>query len=258
MKDKYYVRDIMEMFHIGRNTIKYYEDQGIIKGEREPNGYRRYSYLDVKRIERVLSLRYCGFTIEQIQRFLTGLSVEEEFRLNEERIQMVESQIKNLQQELEFLKWMDDSKRKIPEYYKQYQLCDDFKVCLGCSNSNLQETEWKMQRELKILYFDEYFHLIREEEYENTVTQQTFWTNEICKHCSSNQIVQGKFVHGIIKMKDMDQIEELMKKIDADLNAQGYRIERRVYCLYEYYIEAEPLEEGIGVGYYIPVTMKGI
>ncbi len=256
MKDKYYMRDLMEMFRVGRNTIKYYEEQGIIKGIREPNGYRSYSYLDMKRIERVFVLRRLGFSIEQIKIFLTGISVQNELELNQERICMLERQIAALTEELHFLKYMDSFQRKIFEYYKQYEICHDFEVCLGCGYNQEIKDKWLMQSDIKIIHFNSDFTIAREEVYEKAVIQQTMKLNKTCLECTSNRKIRSLTVHGIIKQGQMDNFPALLQKISHDMEERGYEMEHKVYCLYSYYIEEQPREEGVAIGYYIPIKKK--
>ncbi|MGC4942821.1 MerR family transcriptional regulator [Kribbella sp. DT2] len=54
-------------------AVRYYEAQGLLKPEREPNGYRRYSAEDVVIVREVKALLSLGLTAEQTYPFIECL-----------------------------------------------------------------------------------------------------------------------------------------------------------------------------------------
>ncbi len=54
-------------------AVRYYESQGLLKPEREPNGYRRYSAEDVVVVREVKALLSLGLTAEQTYPFIECL-----------------------------------------------------------------------------------------------------------------------------------------------------------------------------------------
>ncbi|GAB2585965.1 MerR family transcriptional regulator [Kribbella endophytica] len=54
-------------------AVRYYESQGLLKPEREPNGYRRYSAEDVVIVREVKALLSLGLTAEQTYPFIECL-----------------------------------------------------------------------------------------------------------------------------------------------------------------------------------------
>lgn len=253
MKDRYYMKDIMAKFQVGRDKVKYYEKQGLITGYRDKNGYRYYDYLGVKRIERIFWLRNMGFSMDKVKKFLSGLPLEEELRLNENRIQEMEEQIVSLKAQVEYAKEMWKYHKSIPECYKQYRICDDFEVCFGCEK-NLDDG-WLMHRDMKILYLNDDFTVKREETYENVSAKQTLSQRIICRNCESGLRVKAQVVVGVLKIQEMDRFPTLLQEIQADLS-ESYALEHVAYCLDGYYIEVDPREEGVAFEFYIPVTKK--
>lgn len=253
MKDRYYMKDIMAKFQVGRDKVKYYEKQGLITGYRDKNGYRYYDYLGVKRIERIFWLRNLGFSMEEVREFLSGLPLEEEVRLNENRINEMERQIESLKAQVEYAKEMCAYHKSLPECYKQYRICDDFEVCFGCEK-NLDDG-WLMHRDMKILYLNEDFTVNREEAYENVSAKQTLNQRAICRNCESRLQVKGEAVVGVLKLREMDRFPALLQKIQEDLS-ESYVLDHVAYCLDGYYIEANPREEGVAIEFYVPVTKK--
>ena len=51
-------------------TIRYYEEIGLLRADRAPNGYRDYSASDVHRLRFVQRSRSLGFTVEECRQLL--------------------------------------------------------------------------------------------------------------------------------------------------------------------------------------------
>ncbi|ADB32085.1 transcriptional regulator, MerR family [Kribbella flavida DSM 17836] len=54
-------------------AVRYYESQGLLKPEREANGYRRYTQADVVVVREVKALLSLGLTAEQTYPFIECL-----------------------------------------------------------------------------------------------------------------------------------------------------------------------------------------
>lgn len=71
MQDKLRVRDVAEKFEISKRTIKYYEEIGILKSQREEgSNYRFYDSEALERLEKILILRRLNFSISDICQIL--------------------------------------------------------------------------------------------------------------------------------------------------------------------------------------------
>lgn len=74
---KYFrIGEISELFGIGADSIRYYEELGIIRPSRGENGYRLYSAHDIWRINVIRDLRSLGFSMERIREYLENRTVE--------------------------------------------------------------------------------------------------------------------------------------------------------------------------------------
>ena len=81
-------------------TLDYYDEIGLMKpSSKTEGGHRLYSEDDVLRLERILALKYMGFSLEQIKDILENSpstwqeSIQQQFELirrEEERLQMLE------------------------------------------------------------------------------------------------------------------------------------------------------------------------
>lgn len=73
-------------------TIRFYEEKGLIKPEKEANDYRNYKEEDVKKLKGILTLREVGMSTLQIKKFLKGEADQFSF-LNMQRSALYEEMI---------------------------------------------------------------------------------------------------------------------------------------------------------------------
>ena len=63
------INQVAELVDITKKNIRFYEDQGLVNPERDPeNGYRDYSMEDVKQLSQVKLLRQLGVSCEDIRK----------------------------------------------------------------------------------------------------------------------------------------------------------------------------------------------
>ncbi|MDO4554144.1 MAG: methyltransferase domain-containing protein [Lachnospiraceae bacterium] len=67
-KDGYYTSgEFARKANVTLRTIRYYDKQGILKPSRiDENGYRLYTDSDFAKLQKILSLKYLGFSLEEI------------------------------------------------------------------------------------------------------------------------------------------------------------------------------------------------
>jgi len=80
---KYYLRsEIAKLTNINIETLRYYEKNKIIPvPDRADNGYRQYSEDTLKRLQFIIQVKECGFTLEEIR---TLFPIEKVKEVNEE------------------------------------------------------------------------------------------------------------------------------------------------------------------------------
>ncbi|MBR1571800.1 MAG: MerR family transcriptional regulator [Lachnospiraceae bacterium] len=71
MSRGYSTKEICEIFNIGRETLRHYENVGLIHPEINPqNGYREYGYWDVGVLVDALKFRKADYSLNQIKKAL--------------------------------------------------------------------------------------------------------------------------------------------------------------------------------------------
>ncbi|ATD54502.1 MerR family transcriptional regulator [Clostridium chauvoei] len=107
MKDYYKIGEISKIYGIGRDSLMYYEEIGILKPIRDTNGYRLYSITDIWKLNLIKELRVLNFPMSKIKDYLNDRSINstqkmlnEEIRLIDEKIEVLNKQKINISKRL--------------------------------------------------------------------------------------------------------------------------------------------------------------
>ena len=72
---KYRTSEVAEMMGIHPNTVRFYEEWGLItKPAREINGYRVYTDEDIRKLKIIRVLRCANYSLEAIRRMMQQLA----------------------------------------------------------------------------------------------------------------------------------------------------------------------------------------
>lgn len=96
MKDYYKIGEISKIYGIGRDSLMYYEEIGILKPFRDNNGYRMYKISDIWRLNLIKELRSLNFPMKKIKEYLDDRSIESTNKILNEEIDLIENKIKEL------------------------------------------------------------------------------------------------------------------------------------------------------------------
>ena len=91
------IGELARLYHLNADTLRYYEEQGILSPRRMPNGYRVYSPQDVWRLNVVRDLRALGIPLSRIQDFLQAHSAHSTMLLLEAEEKLIAEQMEMLQ-----------------------------------------------------------------------------------------------------------------------------------------------------------------
>lgn len=81
---KYRTSEVAEMMGIHPNTVRLYEEWGLItKPVREENGYRIYTDADIRQLKIIRVLRCANYSLEAIRRMMQQLSENPEADIRE-------------------------------------------------------------------------------------------------------------------------------------------------------------------------------
>lgn len=96
------IGDVADRSGLPAKTIRYYEDIGLVRPHRGPNGYRDFADADVHKLAFLARARSLGFTIEDCRALLAlyedrGRTSAEVKRLAEEHLRGIDRKVAELE-----------------------------------------------------------------------------------------------------------------------------------------------------------------
>ncbi len=106
----YFTSDLTKLLGIGRNTLRLYEEMGLLSGMgRTLSGYREYSEKHLRSLKFILAAKKVGFTLNEIKTLLSVVETQKNMTcgtISKEikgKVQEIETEILILIQKKEFL-----------------------------------------------------------------------------------------------------------------------------------------------------------
>ncbi|OAK69031.1 MerR family transcriptional regulator [Lederbergia galactosidilytica] len=145
-------------------TLDYYDEIGLIKPSSKTGGGHRYSEDDVMQLERVLALKYMGFSLEQIKDILKNStlnwqeSIQQQLELvkrEQERLKMLEQALLGVSYSIKYegeINWpiifsiiqlYQHDPEDALQLYKEYLSEDEMKIVLDMNVGNMSEEDIK-------------------------------------------------------------------------------------------------------------------
>lgn len=103
VKDYYKIGEISKLYGIGADSLRYYEELGILKPRRDENGYRLYNLKDIYKLNVIRDLRLLNFSMEQIKEYLDKQSLSNTLKLLHQEQELLEQKIQELAQRKEII-----------------------------------------------------------------------------------------------------------------------------------------------------------
>ena len=107
--------EVSKLVGVSKRTLQYYDDEGVLVAERSENNYRLYDQKALEKVWAIMVYKEMGFDLKEIKQLLMLPDDKQEdcFIL---RIQEIESQIRELKEQAEFISLiLTDGMPKIPE-----------------------------------------------------------------------------------------------------------------------------------------------
>lgn len=145
----YTTKRLRELFHIGRDSIRYYEKDQVLKPKISPqNGYHYYNDLDIDVLARIIKLRGLDFSLDEVNALQNTTSTAEYLQAVSEKRQSVLDKINHYQQ---LAAYLDENEENLRHYlqHDSFLAADNFWI------------------EFAYLNFDEFFDSRHEVKYNN-------------------------------------------------------------------------------------------
>lgn len=96
MKSYYKIGEISKIYGIGKDSLMYYEELGILKPIRGENGYRFYNISDIWRLNLIKELRSLDFSIKKIKDYLDDRNLESTQTILNQEVELIDNKIEEL------------------------------------------------------------------------------------------------------------------------------------------------------------------
>ena len=96
MKDYYKIGEISKIYNIGRDSLMYYEELGILKPFRDKNGYRMYSIEDIWKLNMIKEFRIIDFSMKNIKDYLDDRKVDSTINVLTQGLDIIDKKIEEL------------------------------------------------------------------------------------------------------------------------------------------------------------------
>ncbi|MCI9975626.1 MerR family transcriptional regulator [Clostridioides difficile] len=93
MKDYYKIGEISKIYGIGRDSLMYYEEIGILKPVRDVNGYRMYNISDIWKLNLIKEFRSLNFPMKKIKEYLDDRSIESTKSILNEELELIDKKM---------------------------------------------------------------------------------------------------------------------------------------------------------------------
>lgn len=97
MKDFYQIQELARLFSLHPDTLRYYEEKGLLHPARGENHYRLYGIQDICTLNIIRSLRDLGMPVERIGAYLRGRSVEATLNFIDEEQALLRQRMEELE-----------------------------------------------------------------------------------------------------------------------------------------------------------------
>ncbi|MDO4536490.1 MAG: MerR family transcriptional regulator [Clostridium perfringens] len=96
MKKYYKIGEMSKIYGIGKDSLIYYEELGVIKPIRDSNGYRLYDIKDAWKFNLIKELRELNISMKRIKEYLENRSIESTKDILKQEMKIIDDEIVKL------------------------------------------------------------------------------------------------------------------------------------------------------------------
>lgn len=125
--EAYLISDLVEELGISQRTIRYYEEQGLLRPRRSAGNHRLFSRRDRARLKMILRGKILGFSLEEIANLLNLYDLDpSEKSQYEEGIKYVNDHLKQIRERIHELQLLEqdmlDALKTAEARYKTFKV----------------------------------------------------------------------------------------------------------------------------------------
>ena len=97
-KRDYTIGELARLYHIGTDSIRYYERKGVLEPVRGENSYRYYSSQSIWRMNVIMNLRSLNFSVNQIRDYFQNRTAATTEALLHDELSLIDAKVDELTQ----------------------------------------------------------------------------------------------------------------------------------------------------------------
>lgn len=101
MQNYYKIKELSRLYGLCTDTLRYYEEQGLLTPKRGENNYRLFGVQDIGKLNIIRSLRELDVPIERIREYIGQRTVDSTLKLMEEEEEAILEKIESLKRSYE-------------------------------------------------------------------------------------------------------------------------------------------------------------
>lgn len=98
MKEYYKISEISKLYGISVDSLRYYEELGVLEPRRGENNYRIYSLKDISKLNIIRDLRALDFSMQQIKDYLDNHNLDKTLEILYEEQRRLQERMNKLEQ----------------------------------------------------------------------------------------------------------------------------------------------------------------
>lgn len=225
---EYYVKDIMKLYGITRETIKYYESCGLIESRRAQNRYRVFDELNVRKLRRILALRNLGLTVEDILQHFQCETADERMAIMESVRERTEKEILELNQRLRRIHDWERVAYENRRFRGRFNVGYDLTFCVDCPHITSED-----RHRFNVFYVME-LSMTAEEGIINIrdceMVKNVDLGKRCCRDCPKKQYFK-EYYRCNSTVNNEEELKELLGRGIHDLTMQGRQVHSKAYIL---------------------------
>lgn len=223
----YKVKDMVELFGITRDTIKYYEKKGLIELKRDDSGYRVFDEFNIEKMKKILDLRNLGFSVKEVMEMLELREPEDNEILLAELRKETEGQIRELNQKLEKIRLFEKDFFERRRFKRGFNVEYNAVFCRECPYiTDLDKCSFYVRRS-DVFLTNENGSIIKKKEEYIVFCDESL--KEECRSCGAYKKRYSYIYRGIFLDEGEEQLQKLFQEAYASALQMGYKLQHTIY-----------------------------
>lgn len=228
MEEKFYqVKDIVDMFGITRDAIKYYEKKGLIGPSRTESGYRLFDSFNVEKLKKILDLRDLGFSIKEVIEMSEDAECERNAVALTSLRKETEKSIRELNKKLEKIRSYERSFFESKRFYQGFNVEYDVSFCIDCPLLSEQDKRAFFVRQVNVLFLNTDGSV--EQDKESYIVLGDTSLKDECQGCDKKRTTFKYVYRGVFPYEGKEELCKVIQRAYKNASMEGYVLQNQVY-----------------------------